>query len=491
MRLSAFAVKFLPMKTILSGILLLFIACSTQGQNFDQWTDPIPLTDSLTDNNNPFLLRMEYPSPMKLMMVWEKSIDTLSTSIFLDNILDTISEELLLADLGIHYTNPQIMYSEYWFPSDTLLYLFYETDQNGNQDIYFMTYSIGGVLSAPVAFANSQDDEEQLSVGHNEFWDGNKDNYLSSISWICNGNLYVRNYMIGEQGYYFGENILIDSNYCNDPSINNQNDLIYTKSDSSSSKIMKSTCDYTGTWSNPQLVYEETDALNPTTALHYFTPCWSANQDSLWTIMLNNTGNIYNISSDNPLDPTALGMIMGEEGFFSTEVYIAITKPDNGFNEIFMNPEPFSHDFENFTNSGTMNQNPQFFMGESEGFLYHWWDYLVWESLRNGNWQIWSSKIFNGYSDIKEFGNGTLILSTHPNPFTHETTLEFTLDTRNEVAIEVYDNRGMLISTIADQSFDQGTHQLRWDGGGLAAGIYIIEMTVGDMVYTAKVVKSP
>jgi len=49
----------------------------------------------------------------------------------------------------------------------------------------------------------------------------------------------------------------------------------------------------------------------------------------------------------------------------------------------------------------------------------------------------------------------------------------------------------MLISTIAEQSFDQGEHQLRWDGSGFAAGIYVIKMTVGDMIYTAKVVKSP
>ena len=82
------------------------------------------------------------------------------------------------------------------------------------------------------------------------------------------------------------------------------------------------------------------------------------------------------------------------------------------------------------------------------------------------------------------------ILEIHPNPFTHETKLEFTLDTQSDVIIEVYNNRGMQVATVANQSFDQGEHQLRWDGGGVAAGIYIIKMTVGDMIYTGKVVKS-
>ena len=81
--------------------------------------------------------------------------------------------------------------------------------------------------------------------------------------------------------------------------------------------------------------------------------------------------------------------------------------------------------------------------------------------------------------------------STHPNPFTHKTTLEFTLDSRSDVAIEVYDNRGIRVGTIANQSFDQGEHQLRWNSDGMPAGVYIIKMTVGDMIYTKKVVKSP
>lgn len=475
------------MKKILSGfIVYLFISGSVYSQYFDQWTDHVPLTDSLSNNTNPSLVRMEDPFPMKLMMVWEKSVDSLSTSVYIDNILDTISEQLIISDSGIHYTKPQIMYGS-WYPYDTLFYVLYETNQNGNQDIYIMAYLAEGIWGSPAPFANSLEDETQLSVGFNAFWDKNKDNYLSSVAWICNGRLNLRNFMIGAQGYYFGEDILIDSNFCSDPSINNQNELIYTKSDSAGSRILKSIWSYPGTWGEPQLVYEETNARNPTTALHLFTPCWSANQDSSWTIMLESNVNTYNISSEQPLNPAAVGMISADG---SPQSYISICYPVDGYDEILMTPDPHSLEFENFSNSGTMNQNPQFFKGESESFLYHWWDYIVWESYRNNHWQIWSSKNFNGYSNVYELDNIEMMLSAHPNPFTHETTIEFTLDSRSDVIIEVYDSKGTKAGSIANRSYDQGEHQLRWNGEGLPAGVFIIKMVVKNTIYTSKLIKN-
>ena len=170
-------------------------------------------------------------------------------------------------------------------------------------------------------------------------------------------------------------------------------------------------------------------------------------------------------------------------------MWIAITHPENDFDEIFMTEGFGASNFENFSNSGTMNKNPQFYHGEA--YDYCWYDYLVWESQRNGHWQIWTSKVIQCAGFIGEENVTESFLSIHPNPFTYETSLEFTLDTRSDVTIEIYDNRGKHISTIANKTFDQGEHQLRWDGAGLSAGIYIIKMTVGDMVYTSKVVKSP
>jgi len=78
----------------------------------------------------------------------------------------------------------------------------------------------------------------------------------------------------------------------------------------------------------------------------------------------------------------------------------------------------------------------------------------------------------------------------YPNPFTHETTLTFELDTRSDVRIEAYDIHGRLMDVVTQQSYDQGKHQLRWNADGLTEGIYLIRMMIGGDVHISKIVKS-
>jgi len=80
-------------------------------------------------------------------------------------------------------------------------------------------------------------------------------------------------------------------------------------------------------------------------------------------------------------------------------------------------------------------------------------------------------------------------LTIYPNPFTEETKLVFKLAEESIVKVEVYNAFGIKVTELTHRSYTKGEHQLRWDGGGVAAGVYIIKMTVGDMVYTEKVVK--
>ena len=474
------------MRTILIFIFLGGFSIGVTAQELWNWTDPAPLTDSISNNTNPFLLRMDLQfNPMKLMMVWEKSVDSTSTYLYLNNLLDTFPAELVIFEEGVHFSNPQLFYGP-WYNSDTLFFIVYETNQNGNQDIYMIPYMNGGIIGNPAPFAASQEDEPQFSACFNGFWDKTKDNYMSSIAWVCSGNLYVRNYMIGTQGYYFSDMILIDSNYCSDPTINNQRGLIYTKQDSAGSKIKKSVCNYQGIWDEPQIIYEESDASNPTTALHLFTPCWSAKTDSLWTIMLGSSNNTYNISSEEPLDPAAVGMISTEG---SPQSYISVCFPDNGNDEILMTPSPHSLDFENFSNSGTMNQNPQFFKGESEAFYYHWWDYLVWESYRNNHWQIWYSKNFNGYSSISENNNNKAKLTVYPNPLTTSTTIEYELTEPSHVQLSIYNAIGGVVYKAEERIMPQGKHSFTWTPERLPEGMYYAVLKSEEGISVVKLIK--
>ena len=481
---------------MLAGFIIsLGISCSVHSQNYYEWGDPFPLTDSLSDNANPCIYVTGYDMNADVLMFWERSIDTTHTEIWMDNIMDNDPPEVVLADSYIHYTHPKVLAANYYSTSDSLVYLLYQTDQNGNQDIYFMTYHFNGTFSDPQPFATSPDDESQLSVGRNEFYDAS---YTAKnlVAWISNGYLFAK-ILAYDQGYFFTEAEIIDSATCSSPSVMGGDwvdGVLYQKSDSSGSYICESFYNYDGYWMPPEVYYDSTDSENPTRASYYYwVPCWSTYIDSSWRIMIGEPGylNLYNISSPEAFDPAVMGVFYGVKQWYY-EVYIAITYPDNGVDEIFMTNEMGSPDFANFSNSGTMNRNPHFFIGE--GYQYNswcWHNYLVWESFRNGHWQIWAAKYIMCGGSVDEIDDGSSFITAYPNPFTNETTLEFKLDTRSKVAIEIYDNRGMQVATIANRSLDQGTHQLHWDGGGLAAGIYIIKMTVGDMIYTSKVIKSP
>ncbi len=84
-----------------------------------------------------------------------------------------------------------------------------------------------------------------------------------------------------------------------------------------------------------------------------------------------------------------------------------------------------------------------------------------------------------------------IYLSINPNPVADQAILSFSLKEAVTVRAEVINNFGSIVTSITDKYYPEGEHQIRWDGSGLAAGVYIIKMTVGDMVYTEKLVKSP
>ena len=82
-------------------------------------------------------------------------------------------------------------------------------------------------------------------------------------------------------------------------------------------------------------------------------------------------------------------------------------------------------------------------------------------------------------------------LHISPNPVTDKAIITFNLKEPGIVKAEVFNTSGIIVAKITDEFYQKGKHQLRWDGSGVEAGVYIIKMTVGDMIYTKKVVKSP
>lgn len=70
-----------------------------------------------------------------------------------------------------------------------------------------------------------------------------------------------------------------------------------------------------------------------------------------------------------------------------------------------------------------------------------------------------------------------------PNPFNPETVISYQLSTHCRVSLRVYDAFGRLVGNLVDKIQEAGAYQVRFDGSGLAAGIYLARLQAGN--YTA------
>ena len=78
------------------------------------------------------------------------------------------------------------------------------------------------------------------------------------------------------------------------------------------------------------------------------------------------------------------------------------------------------------------------------------------------------------------------LLPNAPNPFRSETTLRYTLDVPGAVRLEVFDTAGRRVALLADGTEEVGPHEHTFSADGLAAGIYIARLTVGDAVQSQR-----
>lgn len=84
----------------------------------------------------------------------------------------------------------------------------------------------------------------------------------------------------------------------------------------------------------------------------------------------------------------------------------------------------------------------------------------------------------SGLSTVDEAVTGaSSALRNSPNPFTTSTTVHFTIPSRSEVRVRVYDMEGKLVRTLVDGTYSPGTHTAGWDaldssGDEVASGYY-------------------
>lgn len=95
----------------------------------------------------------------------------------------------------------------------------------------------------------------------------------------------------------------------------------------------------------------------------------------------------------------------------------------------------------------------------------------------------------NPFSNILD---GFHLNSIYPNPFNPEATIQFSMGEASFISIFVYDMKGRLVNTLANEVFSIGTHSIKWDGltkynENIPSGIYFINFQLPDRNFTQKI----
>ena len=107
---------------------------------------------------------------------------------------------------------------------------------------------------------------------------------------------------------------------------------------------------------------------------------------------------------------------------------------------------------------------------------------------------IINSQIFvNGIGTIvSDTGEETKIISiysidqNYPNPFNPSTKIKFSIPQSEHVVINVFNIQGELIESLVDRIMEAGNYQIKFDGSGLASGMYIYRIQAGTFMETNK-----
>ena len=74
----------------------------------------------------------------------------------------------------------------------------------------------------------------------------------------------------------------------------------------------------------------------------------------------------------------------------------------------------------------------------------------------------------------------------YPNPFNPSTTIRYSLPQRSRVSLTVFNTLGQQVATLVNEAQEADYHDVRFDGSGLASGVYFYRIMAGTFVATKK-----
>jgi hypothetical protein len=94
--------------------------------------------------------------------------------------------------------------------------------------------------------------------------------------------------------------------------------------------------------------------------------------------------------------------------------------------------------------------------------------------------------VVSGVAEDKKLPVTFELLQNYPNPFNPSTTIRFSLPHRSHATLSVYNTLGQQVAILVNQDLQAGYHEVRFDAGNLASGVYFYQLQAGTFVQTRK-----
>ena len=114
--------------------------------------------------------------------------------------------------------------------------------------------------------------------------------------------------------------------------------------------------------------------------------------------------------------------------------------------------------------------------------------YLYAATFNNQIYKTTTPVITDAAREGGSYPSGFELAQNYPNPFNPSTTIKYELPSSAEVRLSVYDVLGREVSVLVNERKGAGVHEVRFDGSGLASGIYLYRLQAGSYVQTRKLV---
>jgi hypothetical protein len=89
---------------------------------------------------------------------------------------------------------------------------------------------------------------------------------------------------------------------------------------------------------------------------------------------------------------------------------------------------------------------------------------------------LYLNSVVSGLEEQKKLVETIEVLTSFPNPFNSETTIEYSIQKSQQVRLVIYDLKGCEVSRLVDGVENAGNHQIRFDSSQLASGIYFCQL---------------